>query len=96
MSQITVTVDGSEQVVDLAKVTGLDAMQFRMETGQELDLAVLGILERGEAVLLADLAVVHWLWVRQSADPLATFALVASSLTLFPAEQVESAEAVGV
>lgn len=96
MSQITVTVDGSERVVDLAQVTGLDAMQFRMETGQELDLAVLGILERGEAVLLADLAVVHWLWARQSVDPLATFALVASSLTLFPAEQVEPAEAVEV
>lgn len=96
MSQITVTVDGSEQVVDLAKVTGLDAMQYYMETGQELDLAVLRILDRGEVVLLADLAVVHWLWVRQSVDRLATFALVASSLTLFPAEQVEPAEAVEV
>lgn len=96
MSQITVTVDGSEQVVDLAKVTGLDAMQYRMETGQELDLAVLGILDRGNVVLLADLAVASWLWVRQSVDPLATFALVASSLTLFSAEQVEPAEAVEV
>ena len=96
MSQITVTVDGSEQVVDLAKVTGLDAMQYYMETGQDLDLAVLRILDRGNVVLLADLAVASWLWVRQSVDPLATFALVASSLTLFSAEQVEPAEAVEV
>lgn len=92
MSAITVTIDGAERVVDLAKVTGLDAMQFRMETGQELDLAVLGILDRGGVVLLADLAVVHWLWVRQSVDALASFALVASSLTLFPAVQPEAVE----
>lgn len=85
MSTITAVIDGTTHEVDLAKVSGLDAMQYRMETGQELDLAVLGIVERGEVVLLADLAVVRWLWVRQNVDPLATFALVAGTVTLFPA-----------
>lgn len=83
-STITAVIDGTTHPVDLTRVTGLDAVQYRMETGQELDLTVLGLLERSELVLLADLAVVKWLWVRQNVDPLATFALVASTVTLFP------------
>ena len=86
MSTITAVIDGTEHTVDLARVTGLDAVQYRMETGQELDLAVLGLLERGpDAVLLADATVVKWLWVRQNVDPLATFALMTTTVTLFPA-----------
>lgn len=92
MSTITATIDGVDCSIDLAKVTGLDAWQFRMETGQELDLAVLGVMERGGAVLLADLAVAKWLWVRQTVDPLATFALVAASVTLVPADDPVSVE----
>lgn len=92
MSTITAVIDGETHEVDLTRVTGLDAMQYRMETGQDLDLAVLGVLERGEALLLADLALVKWLWVRQSVNPVETFALVAASVTLFPVV----AEPVGV
>lgn len=83
-STITAVIDGTTHTVDLARVTGLDAMQYRMETGTELDLAVLSLLERGDVVLLADLCVVKWLWVRQHVDPLTPFAAVASSVTLFP------------
>jgi hypothetical protein len=86
MSKITAVIDGTTHEVDLTKVTGMDAMQFRMETGQELDLAVLGIIEQGGAVLLADLAVVKWLWLRQNGEPLANFALTAATVTLFPAD----------
>lgn len=92
-STITAVVDGSTCTVVLSRVTALDAMQFRIETGTELDLAVLSILERGEVVLIADLAVVRWLWVRQEVDPLAPFVTVAASITLFPAEP-EPAEGV--
>lgn len=87
-STITAVIDGTAHSVDLARVTGLDAIQYRIETGQELDLVVLGVLESGpDSVLLADLAVVKWLWVRQNVNPVATFALVASSVTLFPASE---------
>lgn len=88
-STITAVIDGTAHTVDLTRVTGLDAVQYRMEAGQELDLAVLGLLERSEVVLLADLTVVKWLWVRQNIDPVATFALVAATVTLFPAETAE-------
>lgn len=89
MSTITAVIDGTPHEVDLSKVTGLDAFQFRMETGQDLDLAVLAIIERGEAVLLADLAVVKWLWARQNVNPLGAFALVAASVTFVPADPAE-------
>lgn len=92
MSKITAVIDGTDHEVDLTRVTGMDAMQFRMETGHELDLAVLGIIEQGGAVLLADLAVVKWLWLRQNGEPLASFALTAASVTLFPADPVVEAE----
>lgn len=91
MSKITAVIDGTTHEVDLTKVTGMDAMQYRMETGQDLDLAVLGIVEQSsDAVLLADLAIVKWLWLRQNGQPFATFALVAATVTLFAGEDPSS------
>jgi len=85
MSTIKAEMDGTEFEVDLAKVTGLDATQYRLETGQELDLSVAMIIERGGLVVFAaDLAIMRWLWVRQNVDPLVHFAVVAASVPLLP------------
>ncbi len=84
MSTITATVDGQTLVVDLARVTGLDAIAYRGSVGDNLDLVVAGWLEAGGIVALADVAIVKWLWWRQNIDPMVPLADVAASVTLLP------------
>lgn len=87
MSTITATIDDVELTVDLAKVTGLDALAFRYAIGAELDLVVARWASEGLSPLAADLAVVKWLWIRQHHDPLAPLALVAASVPLLPTSE---------
>lgn len=86
MTTITAEIDGQTFTVDLARVSGLDALSYRHSVGAELDALILGWLEAGRVpAFLADLAVVRWLWERQNVDTLASLPAVASSVTLLPA-----------
>lgn len=86
MSSITAEIDGQTFTVDLAKITGLDALAFRGAVGVDLDGVVAGWVDAGTVVALADLAVVKWLWARQQVDPLVPLAAVAATVMLLPAE----------
>lgn len=89
---ITAEVDGQTFAVEPHRITGLDALSFRHEVGAELDAVVLGWLEAGQVpALLADLAVVKWLWLRQNGQPLVSLAVVAASVPLLPEPTDEAA-----
>ena len=88
MNTITADIDGQTLTVELHQVTGLDALDYRKLIGEDLDYRV-GVLialgAAGQEMPLADAAVVRWLWTRQNVDRTASLAVVASTLTLFPA-----------
>lgn len=86
MTTITAEIDGQSFAVDLHRVTGLDALAYRRALDADLDALILGWLESGRApALLADLAVVRWLWERQNVDPMSSLLAVAASVPLLPA-----------
>lgn len=89
---ITAEVDGQTFAVEPHRITGLDALAFRVDVGQEIDAVILEWLEAGEVpALLADLAVAKWLWLRQNGQPLVSLASVAASVTLLPEPDDEAA-----
>lgn len=93
MTTITAEIDGQTLTVDLAAVSGLDALAYRHAVGTEIDALILGWLEAGHVpAFLADLAVVRWLWERQNVNPLASLAAVAASLSLLPAAAPETVD----
>lgn len=107
MNTVSAVIKGAERTVDLSGVSALDAMQFRAETGQDLDLVLWAAIDQARAaaelgvdvLLLADRGVVWWLWCRQNVDPLMPFAAAAASVPMFEpeldVESVVAAEPVG-
>ena len=86
---ITCEHEGVPYVVDLTKVTALDALVYRQATGEELDVRVaVWIATAPEAPadwLFADRAVLAWLRLRQNGHPDVTLVEVAASMSLLPA-----------
>ena len=81
---------GQRFVADIS-VSGLDAFTYRAETGEDLD-ARIGVLvasapEEDTGWLLADRAVIIWIWHRQNIDPTVSFASVAALVKLMPDEE---------
>ncbi len=93
MNSITATIEGQTLAVELHRITGRDALDYRIAVGEELDYRVgmlLGIGATGQEMPLADAAVVKWLWTRQNLNAAASLPAVAASVTLFPAPADDS------
>lgn len=86
--QIAATIDTVTHVVDLAKVSGLDALVYRQETGRDLEAELTQMMARApesdDEWGLLDRTVIKWLSLRHHVDPDVSLALVAASVTMFP------------
>ena len=76
--------EGQQFDVDLDRVSGWDAITFRHTTGIDLEDALVEMLPRVPLVKAADVAVVAWLWWRQTSNPMATMFEVAATLRAVP------------
>ena len=100
---LTANNDGQTLPVDLAEVTGLDALVYRQSVGEELDHRIGALIATAaredftpDDWTLADRARLVWLWTRQTSDPDAPLALVAASVRLmYPTAPADSAGVVG-
>ena len=87
---VSITADNNGQtcVVDLADVTGLDALVYRRDVGEELDHRLGALLavapDDSAGWCLADRTVIVWLWTRHNVDADARLAEVAASVHLMP------------
>lgn len=92
---ITVTHLAGPVTCHLANVTGLDALEYRLRTGKNLDpdLKALALADvPGDDLPAADRVLVVWLALRQSVDADASLELTATSVRMFP-PAVSSADA---
>ncbi len=89
MATLTVDNNGQACAVNLADVSGLDALVYRALSGEELDHRLGAIIGQAavdpDGLCLADRAVVVWLWTRHNVDTDAALAAVASTVFLMPA-----------
>lgn len=95
---ITVTYTSGPVTCDLARVTGLDALEYRLRTGENLDpaLKALALTEiPGDDLPAADRVLVVWLAVRQQVDVDASLELVAATVPMFPSAPPDEAGVVG-
>lgn len=86
MATLTVDNNGQACPVDLADVSGLDALVYRALSGEELDHRLGAIIGQAavdpDGLCLADRAIVVWLWTRHNVNPDATLAAVAADVHL--------------
>lgn len=87
MTEIQFTADGGTYTLDLASLTALDAIAFRLSGLGELEqwvTRILGTVADGTptALLAADRGIAAWLLLRRS-DPTAAMASVAASVPFF-------------
>lgn len=84
-STITADVHGEPVVVDLTKVSALDALAFRIETDVDLEVFVARWLTRPDVPTLADHGVLVWLEARQNGQPHLPLATALAMVPLLPA-----------